>query len=111
VAGESEAGIGTRSRVLDDRVLGKEILLHGLGKVFCITASGSMVLVPPLTQVGDVLVHIRRGFIPMLLRRKAPGIRRAELVGTCEVLHKSDVYFGSRWENWLLVYKLSTYCT
>jgi hypothetical protein len=72
------------------------------GKVFCITAAGSMALVPPLVKEGDTLVHVRGGYIPMVLRRESPGVRRAELVGTCIVQHVKDVYLGSDWENWLL---------
>jgi hypothetical protein len=72
------------------------------GKAFCITAADKMGLVPPLAKKGDTLVHVKGGFIPMVLRRKSPGSKRAELVGTCDVLHEQDVYFGSNWEDWLL---------
>ena len=72
------------------------------GKAFCITAAGSMALVPPLSKEGDTLVHVRGGYIPIVLRRKRPGVRRADLVGTCVVQHVEEVYSGSDWENWLL---------
>jgi len=72
------------------------------GKAFCLTASGSMALVPPLAREGDMLVHIRGGYVPIVLRRKSPGERRAELVGTCKVHYVEDVYSGSGWEDWLL---------
>jgi len=61
-----------------------------------------MALVPPLVKAGDMLVHVRGGYMQMVLRRKSPGVRRAELVGTCIVQHVKDVYLGSDWENWLL---------
>ncbi len=50
-------------------------------KAFCITASGLIALVPPLSK--KVLVHIRGGCIPFVFRPTGPGERRSELVGTC----------------------------
>ena len=72
------------------------------GKAFCITATEHMALVPPLAEDGDTLEHVRGGYIPMVLREKGPGVRRAELVGTCLVHGVQDVHFGYHWENWLL---------
>jgi hypothetical protein len=72
------------------------------GKAFCITAAGSMALVPPLASGGDALVHIRGGYFPIVLRPTGTGERRAELVGACTVHRVEDVYSGSVWENWLL---------
>lgn len=40
--------------------------------------------------------------MPIVLRRKAPGIRRAELVGACIVLYGKYIYFNSGWKDWLL---------
>lgn len=73
-----------------------------LGKVFCVTGGGKPALVPPLAKVGDTLVHVRGGFLPVVLRRKEGEGRRAVLVGTCEVLHEKRVYSGAGWEDWLL---------
>jgi hypothetical protein len=72
------------------------------GKAFCITATGHMALVPPLAKNGDMLVHVKGGYIPMVLRERGPGVKTAELVGTCLVYGVRDVYHGSGWENWLL---------
>jgi hypothetical protein len=36
-----------------------------------------------------------------------PGSRRAELVGTCDVLLEKDAYFGSDWKDWLLEQEVS----
>jgi hypothetical protein len=56
------------------------------GKALAVTAKGLMALVPPLARDGDLLVHVRGGYTPVVLRRKAAGERTAELVGTCIVL-------------------------
>ncbi len=82
--------------------LGRRFALSTGGKAFCITATGHMALVPPLAKNGDTIVHVRGGYIPMVFREKAPGVRRAELVGTCLVYGVRDVYYGPGWENWLL---------
>ncbi|KAI9776854.1 MAG: hypothetical protein M1839_009302 [Geoglossum umbratile] len=72
------------------------------GKAFCITSAGSMALVPPLVKEEDVLVHVKGGYIPLVLRAKQPGERIAELVGTCRVQGVEDLYLGPVWEHWLL---------
>jgi hypothetical protein len=54
------------------------------------------------SKVGDILVHIRGGFIPAVLRRKEGERRRAVMVGTCDVLYQKGVYSGADWEDWLL---------
>jgi hypothetical protein len=82
--------------------LARRFAFSTTGKAFCITATGHMALVPPLAKDGDTLVHVRGGYIPMVLREKGPGVRRAELVGTCLVQGVQDVHLGSHWENWLL---------
>jgi hypothetical protein len=71
-------------------------------KAFGITLSGKMALVPPLAKEGDVLVHVRGGYIPIALRSKMPGVNKAELVGACAVVNVEDVYSGNGWEDWLL---------
>jgi len=71
-------------------------------KAFCITAEGKMALMPPLVRSGDTLVHVRGGYMPIVLRRTAAGERRAELVGACIVQDVKDVYSGTGWEDWLL---------
>lgn len=82
--------------------LEKRFSFNVAGKAFCITPAGLMALVAPLAEIGDALVHVRGGYIPILSRRKAPGARRAELVGTCILLRGKEVYSGSGWEDWLL---------
>jgi hypothetical protein len=82
--------------------LARRFVRTAVGKAFCITAAGSMALVPPLAREGDTLVHISGGYMPTVFRRKTSGKRRAELVGTCNVYHVEDVYSGSDWEDWLL---------
>jgi hypothetical protein len=72
-------------------------------KAFCITAAGKMALVPPLAREKEIIVHVRGGYMPIVLRKIVLGERRAELVGSCIVLGVQDVYFGSKWEDWLLV--------
>lgn len=71
-------------------------------KAFCITAEGMMALMPPLVRSGDTLVHVRGGYIPIVLRRAVAGERRAELVGAFIVQDVKDVYSGTGWEAWLL---------
>lgn len=71
-------------------------------KAFCITAAGAMALVPPLAKNGDTLVHVRGGYVPIVLRKKTREVRRAELVGSCTVQYVEDVYSGTEWEDWLL---------
>jgi hypothetical protein len=71
-------------------------------KAFCITAKGRMALMPPLVESGDTLVHVRGGYMPIILRKTATGERRAKLVGACIVQDVGDVYFGTGWEDWLL---------
>jgi hypothetical protein len=71
-------------------------------KAFYITAEGKMALMPPLVRSGDTLVHVRGGYMPIVLRRAAAGERRAELVGACIVQDVKDVYSRTGWEDWLL---------
>lgn len=59
-----------------------------------------MALVPSLSEVGDILAHIRGGCMPGLLRAESPGSRTVEWVGGCYVHKVEDVYSGSDWENW-----------
>jgi hypothetical protein len=73
-----------------------------LGKVFCITSTGLMALVPPLAKEGDRLSHVRGGKMPIVLRRKAPRERVAELIGVCYVHGVEDVRSSSNWEDWML---------
>lgn len=73
------------------------------GKTFCITSTGSIALAPPLAREDDMLVHVRGGYVPVVLRRKGHGGRVAELVGGCYVHGVDDLYFGSDWEDWLIV--------
>lgn len=73
-----------------------------MGKALSITAAGSIALGPPLAREGDTLAHVRGGYTPIVLRRKTPGERIAEWVGTCSVHGVEDAYSGSDWENWLL---------
>jgi len=82
--------------------LGRRFAFSTGGKAFCITATGHMALVPPLAEKKDTIVHVRGGYIPMVFREKAPGARRAELIGTCLVYGVQDVYYGPGWEKWLL---------
>lgn len=37
-------------------------------KAFCVTAEGKVWLAPPLTKTGDVLVHVKGGYVLILLR-------------------------------------------
>jgi hypothetical protein len=72
-------------------------------QAFCITAAGAMAFVPPLSEAGDKLAHIRGGYMPGVLRAKQSGPRMAEWVGPCSVHKIDDVYSGLDWENWLIV--------
>ena len=83
--------------------LARRLALNTSGRVFCITEVGHMALVPPLARKGDTLVHVRGGYLPMVLREKESGVRRAELVGTCLVEGVQDVHHGIFfWEDWIL---------
>ena len=75
---------------------------HYGGMPFCIMSDGSMGFAPPLARKGDVIVHVRGGWIPVALRRIKAQERQAELIGTCYVHSIEDVYSGSDWEDWLL---------
>ena len=72
------------------------------GKGFAVMATGEMALVPPIARVGDLCVHVRGGYIPLVLRKSGKGGRTAELVGTCKVQDVADVYSGEGWEDWFL---------
>ncbi|KAJ9644141.1 hypothetical protein H2201_007118 [Coniosporium apollinis] len=71
-------------------------------KAFCVTSTGSVALAPPLAREGDVLVHVKGDYTPLVLRRKESGERRAELVGSCYVHGVQDLCPGSDWEVWSL---------
>ena len=72
------------------------------GKGFAITSRGEMALVPPFVKVDDLCVHVRGGYIPLVLRESRNGERMAKLVGTCKVQDVVDVYSGGGWEDWFL---------
>ena len=74
-----------------------------LGKAFCVTSLGLMALVPPLSKVGDTVVHAKGGYVPLVLRKKHLQPRIAELVGTCSVSGVNNVCSDGNWEDWLLV--------
>ncbi|KAI9768287.1 MAG: hypothetical protein M1839_004151 [Geoglossum umbratile] len=85
-----------------------QLLMHRFGRVtlgrsFAISSSGKMALVPPLSQAGDLIVHVRGGFAPLLVRTDKPEQRVAELVGVCSVRGVCDVYEGSGWTEWRLI--------
>jgi hypothetical protein len=82
--------------------LARRLTFNTCGRVFCTTEVGHMALVPPLAGKGDTLVHVKGGYLPMVLREKKSGFRRAELVGTCLVEGVQDVYHGICWEDWIL---------
>jgi hypothetical protein len=71
-------------------------------KGFAVMTTGEMALVSPLSRVGDLCVHVRGGYIPVVLRESGKGGRTARLVGTCKVQDVADVYSGERWEDWFL---------
>ncbi|OCK73557.1 hypothetical protein K432DRAFT_447772 [Lepidopterella palustris CBS 459.81] len=52
-----------------------------LERAFCITANGSLALVPPLSRRADVLVHVRGGYMPGVFRRTAAQVKTAEWIG------------------------------
>ncbi len=72
--------------------LARRLTLNTAGRVFCSTEVGHMALVPPLAAKDDTLVHVRGVYLPVVLREKESGYRRAELVGTCLVEGVQDVY-------------------
>ena len=41
-----------------------------VGKAFCVTSSGLMALVPPLSKIEDTIVHVKGGYVPLVLRKK-----------------------------------------
>jgi hypothetical protein len=56
-------------------------------KLFCFIASGKIYLMLLLAKVNNILVHIKRGFVLVVLRQKEGKRRKAILVGTCNVLY------------------------
>lgn len=82
--------------------LARRLTFNACGRVFCITEVGHMALVPPRAGNGDTLVHVRGGYLPMVLREKKSRFRRAELVGTCLVEGVQDVYYSICCEDWIL---------
>lgn len=53
-----------------------------------------MALVPPLSKIGDTIVHVKGGYVPLVLRKKRFQPRIAELVGTCSVSGINGVCTG-----------------
>lgn len=68
-------------------------------RAFCITEKGYMALAPPLSMKKDILVHIRGGYVPGVLRKVPLTPENLEWVGACYVHGVSDVYSGTDWEN------------
>jgi hypothetical protein len=73
-----------------------------VGHRFCMTSKGEVAIMPREVQTGDLVVHIRGGYIPAVFRKSGIKQRRAELVGFCFVHGMDDIYQGSEWEDWEL---------
>jgi Heterokaryon incompatibility protein (HET) len=73
------------------------------GMPLCITSNGRLMITPPLTERGDVVVHVRGGFMPLILRKiqTETGERRAELIGACYAPQIESADSISDWEEWL----------
>jgi hypothetical protein len=95
-------GVKEEDTTLMMMYLAKRFALSSASKAFAITSTGEMALVPPLARVGDLCVHIRGGYIPVVLRGPGHGEKIAELVGTCKVQGMVDAYSGEGWEDWFL---------
>jgi hypothetical protein len=74
--------------------LTQRIVSTAIGRRFCITSKGSLTLVPALTEKGDLLVYVRREYLPSLLRPTAGTELRAQWVGTAHVHEVPDIARG-----------------
>lgn len=72
------------------------------GRAFAITKDGKFALVPELSKPGDHFVHVRGGYIPLLIRRTKTQECRAALVGMGSVHGIDEVYKGLDWVEWTL---------
>jgi hypothetical protein len=72
---------------LDNKEFKEDIFITVLGKSFYVIASGKITLVPLLAKINNILVHVKGGFVPVMLRQKEGKRRKAILVGTFNVLY------------------------
>lgn len=61
-----------------------------------------MGLVPPLSAVGDVFVHVDGGDTPLLLRPKHGQDREARPVGSFYVHGYDEIGQGKEYSEWIL---------
>jgi hypothetical protein len=72
------------------------------GNRLCSVSPGYLTIVPRCVESGDVITHVRGGYMPVTLRKTCENERRAELVGMCYVHGIDDVYGAHDWAEWLL---------
>ena len=79
-----------------------ELFTRFAGNRLCTVSPGYLAIVPRCVESGDVITHVRGGYMPVALRKTCEIERRAELVGMCYVHGIDDVYGGHDWAEWLL---------
>jgi hypothetical protein len=72
------------------------------GRRLCSISTGYLAMLPQNAELGDVVVHFRGGYMPVVLRKTSGDERRAEFVGVCHVNGVENVHRGDDWESWLL---------
>lgn len=80
----------------------QEILKTFAGNRLCSASKGQLAMVPWAVESGDIIVHVRGGYMPLVLRKNPHHERRAELVAACYVHGEEDIYRGHDWEDWFL---------
>jgi hypothetical protein len=66
--GTSIRGIPINKALELHSYLFEKMRLSIFNKAFCITSTGSLAILPPLTRVGNTVAHIRGGMMPAVLR-------------------------------------------
>jgi hypothetical protein len=82
--------------------LQQELLKKFIGNRLCSVTAGYLAIVPRCVEPGDVVAHVRGGYMPVVLRKTSNDELRAEIVGVCSVHGVDDVYQANDWERWLL---------
>ncbi|KAH8592022.1 heterokaryon incompatibility protein-domain-containing protein [Bisporella sp. PMI_857] len=98
--------LGVSTTTEEDRgtlqYLRTRVAFNALGKRLCVTSEGSLGLVPPLSKVEDVFVHVDGGDMPLLLRLRSGKTRVAKLIGSAYVHGCDDVNQRRKLAEWTL---------
>jgi Heterokaryon incompatibility protein (HET) len=67
------------------------------GRRMCHVSGNKLAIVSPTAETGDIVVYIRGGTEPAVLRPSSIDQKKAEIIGTCYVHGVDDVYQGDDW--------------